>query len=166
MLAILALLIVPAHNVEAATTTDLEYGLLAKINDARIDHGLRPLRGTPGVWAVAGTRAARMASTNVLSHSIAGNLASQLNAKDVQWYAYGEDIGYTRARRGTAAVDELFRMWQASPAHWKLILSSNYNYIGVGLAYRSGNNKTVGSLGFTEAREVDRPRASMDSGGG
>jgi len=162
MLAILALLIVPAHNVEAATTTDLEYGLLAKINEARAEHGLRPLRGNTGVWAVAGTRAARLASTNILSHSVPGSIAAQLNARDVQWYAYGEDIGYTRARRGAAAVDELFRLWKASPPHWQLMMSSNYNYIGVGLAYRASNNKTFGSLVFTESRDVTRPRAYMD----
>ena len=100
MFAILTLL-VWAPTAEATTsTTDLEYGLLAKINDARSDHGLRPLRPLSGVWSVAGTRAARMASTNVLSHSIAGSLSAQLRAKDVPWYGYGEDIGYTRASAG------------------------------------------------------------------
>ncbi len=162
MFAILTLL-VWAPTAEATTsTTDLEYGLLAKINDARSDHGLRPLRPLSGDWSVAGTRAARMASTNVLSHSIAGSLSAQLRARDVPWYGYGEDIGYTRARRGTTAMNELFRLWQASPEHWKLMMSSSYNYIGVGLAYRSSNNKTFGSLVFTESRDLTDARAYMN----
>lgn len=162
MFAILTLL-VWAPTAEATTsTTDLEYGLLTKINEARSDHGLRPLRPLARVWSVAGTRAARMASTNVLSHSVAGSLSAQLRAKDVPWYAYGEDIGYTRARRGTTATNELFRLWQASPEHWKLMMSSSYNYIGVGLAYRSSNNKTFGSLVFTESPDRTDARAYMN----
>ncbi len=162
MFAILTLL-VWAPTAEATTsTTDLEYGLLNKINDARSDHGLRPLRPLSGVWSIAGTRAARMASTNVLSHTIAGSLSAQLRAKDVPWYAYGEDVGYTRAQRGTTAMNDLFRLWQASPEHWKLMMSSDYNYIGVGLAYRSSNNKTFGSLVFTESRDQTDARTYMN----
>src|SRR5262245_37554652 len=122
MLAILALLVVSVPTATATTTTDLETGLLSKINAERSARGLVPLRAYSKRWSIAGTRAARMASTNVLSHSIAGSVSSQLGAKHVPWYAYGEDIGYTRAKRGTTAMNELWRLWKASPEHWKLMM--------------------------------------------
>jgi Cysteine-rich secretory protein family len=162
MLAILAMLAWTPTVQATTSTTDLEYGLLAKINDARTDQGLRPLRLTARIWSVAGTRAARMASTNVLSHTVAGSISSELHAKGIPWYAYGEAIGYTRAKRGTTAMNELFSLWKASPEHWKLMMSSNYNYIGIGLAYRSSNNKTFGSLIFTESPDSTDARVYMN----
>jgi uncharacterized protein YkwD len=162
LLAVLALT-VSAHPAQAATSNfDLERDLMDMINGARTEHGLKPLRYASGPWAIAGYRAARMASTNVLSHSVAGSIASQLKAKHVPWYGYGEDIGYTRGRRGQAAISDLFRMWKASPMHWKLILSPSYNYIGVGLAYRASGNKTFSSLIFTESRDITKPGAKID----
>jgi hypothetical protein len=163
MLAILALLVVSVPTATATTTTDLETGLLSKINAERSARGLVPLRAYSKLWSIAGTRAARMASTNVLSHSIAGSVSSQLGAKHVPWYAYGEDIGYTRAKRGTTAMNELFRLWKASPEHWKLMMSSRFNYVGVGFAYRSSNGKTFGSIIFTESRDITNAIARMDS---
>jgi hypothetical protein len=103
-----------------------------------------------------------MAATNVLSHSIGGSVSAQLGAKHVKWYGYGEDIGYTRAKKGMTAVNELFRLWKASPGHWKLMMSSSYNYIGVGFAYRASNNKTFGSIVFTESPDNTNAIAKID----
>lgn len=159
LLAALALLVSP-HSAEAATSTnDLEGDLRDLVNEARTDRGLKPLRGSGKLWIVAGYRASRLARTNILSHSIAGNIGSQLKARNMPWYAYGEDIGWTRAKRGNAAIKDLFRMWKNSPSHWKLMMSSKYNYIGVGIAYRG--SKTFSSLIFTESRDMTDPRSSM-----
>ena len=169
LLAILALT-VSAPSAQAATSTnDLEHDLLDMINDARTSHGLRPFRAGKRLWVIAGYRAGRMAATNVMSHSVAGSISSQLKAKHVPWYGYGENIGYSRTKRGKTAMKDLFRMWKASPSHWKLMMSSKYNYIGVGLSYRSSNNKTFGSLVFTESPDLTYARAAMDDprqGGG
>jgi hypothetical protein len=165
LLAILVMTVATPSIASAATTTDLEHDLLGMINAARTDHGLRPLRSSSRLWSIAGYRAGRMAATNVLSHSVAGSISAQLRAKRMPWYAYGEDIGYTRAKRGQTANKELFRMWKASPSHWKLMMSAKYNYIGVGIAYRSSNRKTFSSLIFTESRDLTDARAAMDGVG-
>ena len=39
-------------------------------------------------------------------------------------------------------------------------MSSAFNYIGVGLAYRSTNGRTFGSVVLTESPDHTRPRAS------
>jgi uncharacterized protein YkwD len=165
LLALLALTISAVPAQAASTATNLERDVLSMINTARHDHGLRPLRVSGRLWAIAGYRASRMAATNVLSHSVAGSLSSQLKSKGMPWYGYGEDIGYTRSRYGQTAIKDLFRMWKASPSHWKLMMSSKYNYIGVGIARRASNNKTFSSLVFTESPDMTGARAGMDAVG-
>lgn len=168
MLAILALTVSAPTASAATSNTSLERSLLGMINKARTDHGLRPLRAGSRLATIAGYRAGRLAATNVLSHTISGNIASQLRAKGFPWYGYGEDIGYTLAPAGTSSIKDLFRMWKASPSHWKLILSPDYNYIGVGIAYRSSSRKTFGSLVFTESPDLTGASSALDrvSGGG
>lgn len=162
LLALLTLTVATPSIAAAATTNDLEHDVLDLINDARTDRGLHPLRVGKRLWLIAGYRAGRMASTNVLSHSVAGSISSQLKARNVPWYGYGEDIGYTRNKPSKTAIKHLFAMWKASPSHWKLMMSSKYNYIGVGIAYRSSNTKTFSSLIFTESPDLTDARASMD----
>ena len=64
--------------------------------------------------------------------------------------------------KGQPAIQHLFKLWKASPEHWRLMMSPSYNYIGVGLAYRSSNHQTFGSLVFTESPDLTDARASMD----
>lgn len=159
-LAILLLLGAPGP-AKASTVDDIEHLILDWINDERSDRGLEDLRAGRRLWDVAAYRANRMASTNILSHSVAGSVASQLNGRGVPWYAYGEDIGYSPQRSGTSAAKELFKLWKASPSHWKLMMSDRYNYVGVGLAYRSSNHRWYSSLIFTESPDLSGARASM-----
>ncbi len=163
LLAVLALTISAPQVAASNATTDLEHDVLGLINNARHELGLRSLRVSGRLWSIAGYRAGRMAATNVLSHSVAGSISSQLKAKSMPWYGYGEAIGYTRSKRGTTAIRDLFRMWKASPSHWKLMMSKDYNYIGVGISYRSSNNKTFSSLVFTESPDLTDARAAMDA---
>ncbi len=157
MLALLAV-VAPA----TATSTDSqERRILAQINEERAARGLRPLYSDTRLWDLAGDRATRMASTGVMSHIVAGSLGSSLSARHIQRYAYGEDIGYSTAERGIASTNELFSLWRASPDHWALMMSSRYNYVGIGLAFRSSTGQTFGSIVFTEARDISRPRASL-----
>jgi Cysteine-rich secretory protein family len=159
-LAVLLLIGAPGP-AKAGTVDDVERLLLDWINDARNERGLDDLRSSSRLWDIAGYRASRMASTSVLSHTIAGNIGSQLNAKRMPWYSYGEDIGYSPQRYGTPAAAELFRLWKASPSHWTLMMSARYNYIGVGMSYRSSSHRWYSSLIFTESPDLTGARAVM-----
>jgi hypothetical protein len=121
------------------------------------------LRFDSRLWDLAGDRAARMASTGIMSHSVAGSLSASLSARGIQRYSSGEDIGYSTAARGLASTNELFNLWRASSSHWALMMSSRYNYVGVGLAFRSRTGQTFGSIVFVEARDHTRPVASIAS---
>jgi uncharacterized protein YkwD len=161
--ALLLLFAVAPAPSGAASTTDYENQMLTLINDARVANGLEPLRISTRLWDIAGTRSGRLASKNVLSHTAAGNLRAEIGARHLPYYGFGEAIGFTPAKRGAAAVADLFRMWKASPEHWALITSANYNYVGIGLAYRSSNQRTFGSLVFTESRDLTGGRARVVS---
>jgi hypothetical protein len=71
----------------------------------------------------------------------------------VNWYRYGEDIGWSTATWPTTSAKGIFNAWMNSSAHRALILSSRFNYIGVGLAYRSSNHKTFASAVFAETSD-------------
>lgn len=158
-LAVLTLLVLVVPGTAVASTDSTEHRILDQINAERADRGLRPLRSDSRLWDLAGDRAARMASTGIMSHAVAGSLGASLTSRGIRRYAYGEDIGYSTAARGTASSDELFTLWRNSPDHWALMMSSRYNYVGVGLAFRSSTGQTFGSIVFTEAPDISRPRA-------
>jgi hypothetical protein len=94
-----------------------------------------------------------MASSNTMNHTVGGNLAVQLDYLDVQWYAYGETIGWSTSAWTVDAAKAIYRMWMNSAPHRALLMSNRFNYIGLGLAYRSSNNKTFGSAVMTESRD-------------
>jgi uncharacterized protein YkwD len=138
-----------------------ESRIMTWINRDRVALGLKPLRGWGKLHYVAGLRAARMASANKASHTVAGSLGSQLSSKGVRSWMWGENIGYTTYPRGVEAAKSLYRLWKQSPSHWALIVSRRFNYVGVGTAYRSSNGKTFASIVFTESPDHTGARSSI-----
>jgi uncharacterized protein YkwD len=158
LLASFALSASPAP-ASASTASDAEALVLQLINKDRVDAGLVPLRYHTDLTSIAGARAGKMASRNVMSHTVGGSISSQLKAKDVVWYRYGEAIAYTTKAWAKTAAIELHRAWMASSPHRALLMSSKFNYVGVGLALRSSNHRTFGSVILTESRDVNGPTA-------
>lgn len=153
-LTLIAFVLVPVTPVRAAVSaTEAESMLLGWINGARSERGLVPLVRWSDLAAVAGLRASRMAQTNTLTHTVAGSLSGQLADERVQWYGYGEAIGFTEAAWTKDAARSLFEMWRGSPSHWTLLMSDRMNYAGVGLAYRSSNRRTFGAIVVTESAD-------------
>lgn len=148
----------------ALTTTQAESQLTTLINAERQKAGLKPLRTDNYLAVIAGRRVDRMRDANTLSHSVGGNLQYQLAYYRVAWYAYGENIGYTTSSWGSAAAESLVSMWLKSPSHRAQLLSDRFNYIGVGMAYRSSNGRTYAATVFTESPDHTTARASILSG--
>ena len=143
----------------AMSATEAEAHLLGWVNDARRSRGLVPLRRMYDLAVIAGWRASRMAETNTLSHSIAGSLSGQLADRGVTWYRYGETIGYSGAPWTYDAARGLFEQWRGSSSHWSLLMSDRFNYVGVGMAYRSAIRRTFGSIVLTESLDRTGGRA-------
>ena len=159
--ALMAAAVTPA-NAATTTAADPAHRLMASINAARTARGLVPLRSDPRLWAIATDRAGRLASSGILSHDAAGSLPGDLAAWSVRWYGYGEDIGYASGSPGTAWTP-VIDMWSASTQHWPLLMSARYNYLGVGLVYRSSSGVTFASVVLTES--PDRTGAHAAVGG-
>jgi uncharacterized protein YkwD len=162
-LLVIAMLAVPATQASATTSItslDPPHRLMAEINQARAAYGLVPLRSDPRLWAIAGERAGRLAASGVLTHDAAGPLTQDLAARAVRWFSYGEVIGYASGTAGTAQRT-ILEMWAGSSAHWPLLMSARYNYLGVGLAYRASSGVTFASVVLTESPDRTGARAAV-----
>lgn len=138
--------------VSAATSASgAEAMIIGWVNTDRSAAGLAPLRGDGNLAYIAGVRASRMASSNTMSHTVGGALNSQLAARSVQWYRFGETIGWSSASWTVDAARSIYRGWMNSAPHRALLMSDQFNYIGLGLALRSSNSRTYGSAVLTES---------------
>jgi uncharacterized protein YkwD len=135
------------------------------LNHDRAIRGLRSLRVDVTLQSIATTRAQTLASLGLLSHTAPGNLSSQLNAAGVRWYGWGEDIGFSSYSWGHDVALSLYTMWKHSPGHWKLMMSSTYNYLGIGLGYRWADGATYSSIVFAEMPDHSPPSGRMTSAG-
>ena len=102
-----------------------------------------------------------MAARNVLSHTVAGVVGSQMSSRGIKWYGWGDAIAYNNAKRGSYATAELFAQWKGSAPHWDLLMSPSYNYIGIGMAYRSSNGRTYGDVVLLDGPDRSPPRVAM-----
>jgi hypothetical protein len=132
---------------------------MTRINAARSERGLVPLRSDYRLWILADERAAAMASANILSHGVAGSIEASLDRRGIQWYRHGEVIAYS-SNTGSAAADHLFDLWATSSPHWELLMSGSFNYLGIGMA-QSGSGRTYGSIVLTESKDRTGARATM-----
>lgn len=151
-------------EVRAGTAETMESHLVGWINSSRAKLGLHPLRVHAGLTSLAGYRAGVMASTGVLSHTIAGCLSCSLISRGIQKYSDGEVIAENTYPWGDQSALALFNWWKGSSMHWGLLMSRTFNYFGVGVAYRSSNRMTFGSVVLTESVDQTGGWSHLGSG--
>lgn len=108
-----------------AATTTREARMLEKINHARADHGLRPLRLSADLTAAARSHSRTMASSNLLFHS--PSLTSLCC-----WRTIAENVGYGYSVRG------VHRAFMNSAPHRANILDQRMRQVGIGVVERNG----------------------------
>jgi hypothetical protein len=148
-------------STAASTPDTMEEQLLALINDARADLHLKPLRLHSGLVDFAGDRAASQASSSLMKHLSC--LPCALNSRGIQWYSAGEVLAYTTYPRGAQAAESIFNGWKGSHDHWVLLTSSKFNYIGLGVAYRSSEHKTFAAGLLSESTDRTKPSAKVSA---
>jgi len=112
-----------ASSYDARTYSDR---LLALVNAARGQQGLRPLVQTAGTTEVASAWTRHLAGAHTLSHN--PKLGRQLSANGSRaWRTYGENVGVG----SVSDPDGLFAAYMHSPEHRANILNRNYRYVGV-----------------------------------
>jgi hypothetical protein len=142
-------------NASASAQSDL----VALINAYRANNGLQQVSPN-GAWTAA---AAWMAAKNYLAHvsSDGRSPAQRMSAfgyPATSMYT-GEDLG---AGYGTAGA--VLAGWQASAAHNAILLTPNYDAVGVGLAYNANSTYKwywVADFRWTRWRRQNHPSATV-----
>ena len=121
----------------AKGTSNEEY-VLKLINQARINKNLKALTMDSNLLRIAQIKSKDMVNSNYFSH-ISPTYGSPFNMMKNNGIIYkiaGENIA------GNSSLDDAVNSWIESPTHSKNIFSTNYNYIGIGVA----NSKIYGYI--------------------
>ncbi len=141
--------------VAAGTADTMESQILGWVNDARAQRGLKPLRVHAGLADLAGDQAAKMASSGQMQHLSC--VSCTFNSRGIQYYSLGEIVAYTTYPWGSQAAQSIFNGWKGSSTHWSLLMSSKFNYVGFGVAYRSSNHTTFAAGELSESKDRTKP---------
>jgi uncharacterized protein YkwD len=150
-----------AANVPSQEIRTTEWRVLAEINRTRANRGLQPLRMAFGVRAAARERSNSMKSQNYFGH-VAPNgvhIGHILNRRGIQHFDWGENIGWLTFLSPKQTAVDMVEWWKGSPGHRRLMLSPNYNYVGIGVA-REGRAAYITAV-FASQRDHSAPRSGM-----
>jgi uncharacterized protein YkwD len=121
--------------VDAATVNAEEAHLISFLNADRSALGLVPVRVDARLMAMARARSTDMIVNDYFSHTQPDgrNVFDILNASGITWYGAGEIIAWNNYPMDVSA-STANHQWLDSPDHLAIVISNNYNYVGVGLA--------------------------------
>jgi len=122
-------------SVDAATVNAEEAHLISFLNADRAALGLVPVRVDARLMAMARARSTDMIVNDYFSHTQPDgrNVFDILNASGITWYGAGEIIAWNNYPMDVSA-STANHQWLGSPDHLAIVISNNYNYVGVGLA--------------------------------
>jgi uncharacterized protein YkwD len=119
-------------------TTSAQSDLIALINGYRATHGVQQVSANGALTNAAAWMAADMAAKNYMSH-----ISSDGRSPTQRMSAFGYPAGslYTGENLGAgyASASAVLGGWQASAAHNAILLSPNYNAVGIGLGYNASS---------------------------
>ena len=125
------------------TIAEAEQAMVAALNVDRTTRGLVAVRSDSRLMAIARARSVDMATKGYFSHTQPDgrNVFDILSAQSVTWYGAGEIIAWNSASTLASSVPMANSQWLNSPGHKAIIVSTNYNYVGVGLAINGSGGK-------------------------
>ena len=128
--------------VDDVVLTSLETAMVSALNDDRTAHGLVPVRVDARLMAIARARSDNMVANDYFGHTQPDgqNVFAILTAQHITWYTAGEIIAWNNYPLDST-VSAANRQWMDSAGHRAIILSSNLNYVGVGLAIDPATGK-------------------------
>lgn len=138
-----------------------EWNILARHNNYRASRGLAPLRMAQQARLAARQRSQEMKNLNYLSHtSPTGKHATTLLARrGVNYQAGAENIGRVSWLGWDAVNKGVMNAWKNSSGHRQNILSTNFNYVGVGIA--RNNSKVYFTVIFLLQKDHSAPQSGM-----
>ena len=117
------------------------FTMIAKINDLRRSHGLRPLQISPSLMHSAERYAHVMMSRQYFGH------ANRIQASS-KYKRLGEILEIHQGRK--AGVGTAYRDWLGSPPHLGVILDPSFTYVGGGytMGRFHGSGETIWVVHF------------------
>jgi uncharacterized protein YkwD len=134
----------PAPTAAAELTISAaESQMIHTLNADRTAAGLVPVRYDARLGAIARARSIDMANKHYFGHTQPDGrtVFDIISAKGIKWYGAGEIIAWNTWPTLADSVTAANTMWLNSPTHRSIIMSTSYNYIGVGLAIDSSGKK-------------------------
>lgn len=125
------------------TVDSAEAYMVDLLNRDRARFGLRPMHVDSRLMVIAGRRSADMATRGYFSHvqPDGRNVFDLIRAARIRWYSAGEIIAWNNYPDLADSAIVANRGWLASRPHRRIIMSRDYNYVGVGLALASNGRR-------------------------
>jgi uncharacterized protein YkwD len=148
-------------TVDAATLTATELAMVSALNADRAAKGLVPVRIDARLMAIARARSNDMVANDYFSHTqLDGqNVFDILSAQHITWYNAGEIIAQNNYPM-EYTVSTANRQWVNSPGHYAIIISSDLNYVGVGLAIDPATGNKLWTAVFIKGPDRTGARAT------
>lgn len=123
-------LVSKVFNISESQIDDKVNELLNLINNEREKNGLIKLQILPRLQEIAMTKAEDMVKNNYFSHESPnyGNPFDMMKNFGITYKSAGENIA------GNSSIEGAFNSWLLSENHKQNILSTAYNYIGIGIS--------------------------------
>ncbi len=127
------------------TVTEAEKEMVRLLNVERAKAGLVAVRIDTRLMQIARARSTDMATKHYFSHvEPDGDSVFDLIARSrITWYGAGEIIAWNTWRTLAESAAAARTGWMNSTPHRNIVMSSSYNYVGVGLAIDPSNGKKL-----------------------
>src|SRR4051794_34101076 len=149
---LLGLVFVQSGPVAAAdlTIAGAEQRMLSLLNADRANAGLVAVRLDTRLAAIARARSVDMATKHYFGHTQPDgrNVFDIIESKGITWYGAGEIIAWNTYPGLADSAAAANTGWLASPGHNAIIMSTSYNYVGVGLAIDASNGHRLWTAVF------------------
>ena len=150
-------------TTDAATLSGMEMAMVAALNADRTAHGLIPVRVDTRLMAIARARSNDMVAKDYFSHTQPDgrNVFDILTASRITWYGAGEIIAWNNYPMDVT-VDVANSQWVNSPGHYSILMSTDYNYVGVGLSIDEATGKKVWTAVYMKGPDRTAARAVVN----
>jgi uncharacterized protein YkwD len=132
--------------------TSLEAGVLARLNQIRVQHGLVPLRVSVPLTEAADAHSEQMAADGFFQHTSADGTAfwkrigHWYGPRAHRFWSVGENLLWSSPQVGPAAA---LQVWLRSPEHRANVLSPTWREIGVSSVHAASAPGVFGGRAVT-----------------
>jgi uncharacterized protein YkwD len=132
------------------TVAQAERYVVSLLNQQRQAAGLVPLRVDTRIESLARQRSADMAKYNYFDHRHHDGryVWDMMTDAKITWYWAGEIIAWNNWGTLKESAEAAARGWRNSAPHYAIVTSKDYNYIGAGYAYDSGDGRKLWTAVF------------------